>query len=76
MSDTTAMGGVLPGFFALLAWAIFLGATTLSIVLGIILSYHWFQYARNQTISLVAALVYGAGCLLILLMLLSAILTL
>ncbi len=70
------MGGVLPGFFSLLAWAIFLGATALSVVLGVIVSYHWFRYARNETASLVAAVVYGAGCLLILLMLLSAVLTL
>ncbi|OGG73325.1 hypothetical protein A3A38_01380 [Candidatus Kaiserbacteria bacterium RIFCSPLOWO2_01_FULL_53_17] len=70
------MAGVLPGFFLTLAWAIFLGAMMLSIALGIILSFHWFRYARNQTVSLVAALIYGGGCLFILSMLLSAVLTL
>lgn len=66
-------GGVLPGFFSLLAWAIFLGATALSIVLGIILSFHWFKYSMNPNGAMIASIVYGAGCLVILTLLIGAV---
>jgi len=67
-------GGVLPGFFSLLAWAIFLGAAALSVVLGIILSFHWFRYAMNPSVAMIASVVYGGGTLLILSILLGAVL--
>ena len=67
--------GALPGFFYLLAWAIFLGATALSIALGFILNYHWVNYARNASATFVATIIYAAGCLIILAMLLGAVLS-
>ena len=66
-------GGVLPGFFSLLAWAIFLGAAALSVVLGVILSFHWFRYAMNPSIAMISTVVYGAGTLLLLSILLGAV---
>ncbi|MFZ2555495.1 MAG: hypothetical protein WAZ27_03925 [Minisyncoccia bacterium] len=67
------MTGVLPGFFGLLAWAIFLGATALSITLGVIMSFHWFRYARNPQSAFFSTVVYGIGCLIILVLLLGAV---
>ncbi|OGG60162.1 hypothetical protein A2765_01170 [Candidatus Kaiserbacteria bacterium RIFCSPHIGHO2_01_FULL_56_24] len=69
------MGGVLPGFFSLLAWAIFLGATALALVLGFILSFHWYRYSSNQNVAFISTLVYGGGCLLILALLLGAVIS-
>lgn len=68
--------GVIPGFFSVLAWAILLGATALSIVLGVVLSYHWFRYAMNPSAALIGTIVYGAGCAVILAILLGAVLSL
>jgi hypothetical protein len=51
------LGTLLP----MLAWAVFIGATVLSILLGAILSYHWFKYAMNPPIASVAFLVFAIG---------------
>ena len=67
------MAAVLPGFFGLLAWAIFLGAAALSITLGVIMSFHWFRYARNPQTALFSTIVYGIGCVVILVLLLGAV---
>lgn len=67
------MIGVLPGFFSLLAWAILLGSAALSVVLGLILSFHWYRYSSNQNVAFISTLVYGGGCLVILALLLGAV---
>jgi hypothetical protein len=66
--------GAIPGFFSMLAWAIFFGATALSVALGLILNYHWVNYARNSSATFVGTIIYSAGCLIILAMLLGAVL--
>lgn len=66
-------GGVVSGFFPLVGWAIFLGALLLSVGLGVILGFHWFNYARNDGAALTASIVYGIGCAIILIMLLGAV---
>ncbi len=68
--------GVVSGFFPLLGWAIFLGALALSVALGVILGFHWFSYARNDGAAFTASILYGTGCIIILVMLLGAVLTL
>lgn len=70
------VGGVASGFFPFLGWAILLGSLILSIGLGVILGFHWFNYARNTGAALTASIVYGAGCLIILVMLLGSVLSL
>jgi hypothetical protein len=69
------MTGVLPGFFSLLSWAIFLGATALSVGLGFVLSFHWYRYSSNQNVAFISTLVYGGGCLVILALLLGTVLS-
>lgn len=68
--------GVVSGFFPLLGWAIFLGALVLSVALGTILGFHWFSYARNDGAALTASVVYGVGCVIILVMLLGSVIAL
>lgn len=65
--------GVVSGFFPLLGWAIFLGATALSATLGIILSFHWFKYAMNPRVAMTGTIIYSAGCVVILALLLGAV---
>jgi hypothetical protein len=43
----------------LLAWAIFAAAAALTVLLGLLLAYHWLRYAMNPAISLLAMIVYG-----------------
>lgn len=68
--------GVVSGFFPMFGWAIFLGSCALSIVLGIILSFHWFRYAMNPSAAMIGTIAYGAGCLVILALLLGAVVSL
>lgn len=65
--------GVVSGFFPMLGWAIFLGSCALSLTLGIILSFHWFRYAMNPSMATIGTIAYGAGCLIILALLLGAV---
>ena len=69
-------GGVASGFFSFLGWAILLGSLILSVGLGVILGFHWFNYARNNGAALTASIVYGGGCLIILAMLFGSVLAL
>lgn len=41
------------------AWAVFAGATLLTILLGAILSYHWFRFAMNAPVSFTAVIVFA-----------------
>lgn len=68
--------GVVSGFFPIFGWAIFLGATALSVTLGGVLSFHWFKYAMNKSAATVGTIVYGAGCLVILSLLLGSVISL
>lgn len=43
-----------------LSWAMFAGALLLSVLLGVILAYHWFRYAMNPGIAFVATVVYAS----------------
>lgn len=45
----------------MLAWAVFIGASLLSILLGAILSYHWFKYAMNPPVASLAFFVFAIG---------------
>jgi hypothetical protein len=65
--------GVVSGFFPLLGWAIFIGSCALSVTLGGVLSFHWYKYAMNPSVATIGTIVYGAGCLIILSMLLGAV---
>lgn len=42
-----------------LAWAAFIGATLLAIVLGAILSYHWFRFSMNPPVAFTAFITYA-----------------
>ena len=42
-----------------LAWAVFVGATLLAILLGAILVYHWFKYAMNPPVASLAFVTYA-----------------
>ncbi len=48
-------------FLPMLGWAIFIGATMLSLSLGAILSYHWYRYAMNPPMSSFAILIFTIG---------------
>ncbi len=61
------------GFLPLLGWAIFFGALALSFALGIILSFHWFKYAMNPSAAMMGTILYCAGCVIILALLLGAV---
>lgn len=56
----------------LLAWAIFAAASALTVLLGILLSYHWFRYAMNPAIALLGSIIYGGIAFLLLSGLLAA----
>lgn len=65
--------GVVSGFFPLLGWAIFFGASALSVALGVILSFHWFRYAMNPSMAMTGSIIYAAGCVIILALLLGTV---
>jgi hypothetical protein len=50
----------------LVALAIFLAAAFLSLMLGCILSYHWFRFAMNPAVSMMSLIVYFSVTLLLL----------
>jgi hypothetical protein len=56
----------------LVAWAVFAGATALTITLGALLAYHWFRYAMNPAVSLLSLIIYGATAFVLLSGLLAA----
>lgn len=49
-----------PEFVRLALWALFAGACGLTLFLGGVLMYHWFQYA-GKSAALAASVVYVAG---------------
>ncbi len=55
------MQNPLVAFLPTLGWAVFIGAFLLSILLGAILSYHWFKYAMNPPAASAAFLVFAIG---------------
>ncbi len=61
------------GFLSILAWAIFLGATALSIALGGILGFHWKQYSVTKETFYLAFATYAIGCLVLLMLLLGSV---
>lgn len=56
----------------LLAWAIFAAASALTILLGLLLCYHWFRYAMNPAVALLSSLIYAGTAFLLLSGLLAA----
>lgn len=55
------MENPLIAFLPILAWALFLGALMLSVLIGAILSYHWFRYAMNPPVASLAFLIFAIG---------------
>lgn len=51
------------GTLSLVLCAISLAAAICSILLGVILSYHWFAFGSNTVVSITALLIYAAGVL-------------
>lgn len=69
--------GVLTGqFVTTIMWVFFASTLALSLILGVILSYHWMRYAMNGFVSMVALILYAGGCFLFLSTMFAAILTL
>lgn len=56
----------------LIAWAIFAAACALTILLGLLLSYHWFRYAMNAAVALLSSIIYTTIAFLLLSGLLAA----
>ncbi|MBI2610991.1 hypothetical protein HYW60_03600 [Candidatus Kaiserbacteria bacterium] len=50
------------GIASFLLGALSLGAAILAAALGVILSYHWFNFSGNAVVSLVALTIYTTGC--------------
>lgn len=59
------------GIVRLVLWALALGAGFLSIALGAILSYHWFNFGGNTMVSTIASILYGAGALTLVIILIA-----
>ena len=66
------MDPAIAAYLPTLLWAIFIGATLLSVALGALLAYHWFRYAMNPTMSSTALIIYGGIAFLLLSGLLTA----
>jgi len=58
----------------LIAWSIFTGAALFAVFAGLVLSYHWFRYSFNKTVSIIALAVYGTVSFVFLSLLFSAVL--
>lgn len=56
----------------LVAWAVFAAATALTVLLGALLTYHWFRYAQNPAVSFLSLIIYGATAFVLLSGLLAA----
>lgn len=55
------MPPVLANLVPYVALAIFLATTLLAIMLGCILSYHWFRFAMNKSMALISLVIYCGG---------------
>ena len=66
------MENPLAAILAPLTWAVFIGATLLSIALGAILFYHWRRYTMNPQVASLATLIYAIGTGILLIVLLGA----
>lgn len=58
------------------AWAVFAGACVLTLLLGAVLSFHWYSYAMNRAVSVGALILYIAGSVLCLALIAATILSL
>lgn len=56
----------------LLAWAIFAAASALTILIGLLLTYHWFRYAMNPAVALLSSIIYAGVAFVLLSGLLAA----
>lgn len=56
----------------LLAWAIFAASSALTVLLGLLLTYHWFRYAMNPAVALLSSIIYAGTAFLLLSGLLAA----
>ncbi|TSC85531.1 MAG: hypothetical protein G01um10148_917 [Parcubacteria group bacterium Gr01-1014_8] len=69
--------GVLSGqFVTTLMWVMFVATAALSIILGIILSYHWVRFSMNAFVATFAVVIYAGGCFLFLSTMFAAIIAL
>ena len=60
-------------FTGLIAWSILTGALCFVALTGLVLSYHWFQYAMSRSAAVIALAAYSGVCVLLLTLLLSAV---
>ncbi len=53
------------GIVSLVLWVLSLAAAISSVVLGAILSYHWFNFGSNTITPIAALIMYTTGCVLL-----------
>ncbi len=56
---TSRMDPAILSYVPALLWALFAGATFLSISLGALLAYHWYRYAMHTSGAFTATVVYA-----------------
>lgn len=59
------------GLPSLILWALSLAALICSVVLGAILSYHWFAFGSNTFVSGVALAIYATGAFVLIMALIA-----
>ncbi|MEX0918434.1 MAG: hypothetical protein WDZ85_00470 [Candidatus Paceibacterota bacterium] len=57
-----------------LLWLIFLAVAGLSVIISLIFTYHWYNYQTDKKMFLSAGLIYAAGLIFLLSMMVTAIL--
>jgi hypothetical protein len=67
-----AIDAILIGLMKPVSWFIFGGMTLLTIMVGLILTYHWKRYGMNAGMSFASILVFAIGAGVLLLSLLGA----
>ena len=60
------MDHVVIALLPLLAWAVLIGATALSITWGVVIGYHWFRYAMDTKLSILTVTLYSVVATLLL----------
>jgi hypothetical protein len=66
------MDPILIGLMKPVSWFIFGGMTLMTLVVGLILAYHWKRYAMNAGMSFASLIVFAIGAGILLLGLLGA----
>jgi hypothetical protein len=66
------MDPIVAASLPLIVWAIFAAAAALTVLLGALLTYHWFRYAHNPAAALLSVIIYASVSFLLLSGLLAA----